>query len=155
MSSRFTKSKRSALRSKIVRIDNRFHVAGVEPIAMSTRTLRVNELIHREIGSILRKRYQSEAVTITITGVEVTPDIREGRVYVAVTGDEAHVADRFKWIRHHARAIRHELARNLVLKQMPLLTYELDTVTERGNRVLDLLDQLKAEEPKTEPPAGD
>lgn len=113
---------------------------------MSTRTLRVNELIHREIGVILRRRYQSEAATITITGVEVTPDIREGKVYVAVTGDDAHIEDRFKWIRHHARAIRHELARNLVLKQTPLLTYEIDTVTDRGNRVLDLLDKLAAEE---------
>ncbi len=126
---------------------------------MSTRTLRVNELIHREIGAILRKHYQSEAVTITITGVEVSPDLHEGKVFVAVTGDDEHIENRFNWIRHHARAIRHELARNLVLKQMPLLKYELDTVTERGNRVLDLLDQIAAEEKaaalQVEPPAGE
>lgn len=120
---------------------------------MSTRILRVNELIHREIGSILRKRYQSEAVTITITGVEVTPDLKEGKVFVSVTGDDAHIEDRYNWLRHHAKEIRHELARNLVLKQMPLLSYHIDISTERGNRVLGLLDQLAAEEKNR--PAGD
>ncbi|MFH1497980.1 MAG: 30S ribosome-binding factor RbfA [Verrucomicrobiota bacterium] len=113
---------------------------------MSTRILRVNELIHREIGAVLRKRYQSEAVTITITGVEVTPDLQHGKVFVSVTGDDDHVAERFNWLRHHAKEIRHELARNLVLKQMPLLTYHIDTSTERGNRVLGLLDELTAQE---------
>ncbi len=122
---------------------------------MSTRILRVNELIHREIGAYLRKHHQSEAATITITGVEVTPDLHHGKVYVSVTGDDAHIEDRFKWLRHHAKEIRHELARNLVLKQMPLLTYQIDTSTERGNRILGLLDELAAEEKaKQSPDAG-
>ena len=47
---------------------------------MSNRTLRVNELIQRELGDILRRRYQSEAVAVTITEVRVAPDLRDGRV---------------------------------------------------------------------------
>ena len=47
---------------------------------MSTRTLRVNELLQRELSDILRKQYQEEAVAITITGVQVSPDLHEGRV---------------------------------------------------------------------------
>lgn len=113
---------------------------------MSNRTLRVNELILRELGDILRKRYQDEASAITIIGVEVTPDIREGKAFVAVTGDEEQTRDAMRWLRRQAQAIRFELGRRIVLKHMPVLAYELDTSTERGNRILGLLDELEREE---------
>ena len=45
---------------------------------MSNRTIRVNELIQRELGDILHRRYQSETVAITITEVRVAPDLRDG-----------------------------------------------------------------------------
>ena len=49
---------------------------------MSSRTLRVNELIQRELGDILRQHYREEAVTVTVTEVRITPDLREARVFV-------------------------------------------------------------------------
>ena len=55
---------------------------------MSNRTVRVNELVQREISDILRKHYQSEAVTITISEVRVSPDLRDARVFVSVVGDD-------------------------------------------------------------------
>lgn len=118
---------------------------------MSNRTLRVNELILRELGDILRQRYQSEAVAITITGVAVTPDIREGKVYVAVTGDDEQTEQCLRWLRREAQPIRFELGRRIVLKHMPILTYELDMATERGNRVLNILDEITRKE--APPPA--
>ena len=39
----------------------------------SNRTLRVNELIQRELSNLLRRRYKDDAAPITITAVEVTP----------------------------------------------------------------------------------
>jgi len=54
---------------------------------MSTRTVRVNELVQREISEILRRNYQSEAVTLTVTEVRVSPDLRDARVFVSVLGD--------------------------------------------------------------------
>ncbi|MDR1281527.1 MAG: ribosome-binding factor A [Opitutaceae bacterium] len=119
---------------------------------MSTRQLRVNELIQRELSGILRKRYQEEAALITLTGVSVTPDTREGKVFVAVTGDDDLAAQKLRWLRKHAQELRFELGRTIILKHMPLLTYELDTATERGNRVLDLLDQIAEEEKRKTPP---
>jgi len=109
---------------------------------MSTRTLRVNELIQRELSDILRKQYKEEAVAITITGVQVSPDLHEGRVFVAVTGDEALEADRLRWLRHHSKAFRFELGRRIVLKHMPVFSYAIDTSTARGNRILQVLDEI-------------
>ena len=48
---------------------------------MSNRPLRIGELVQRELGDYLRKRYRSEAVTVTVTGVEVAPVLKTGRIY--------------------------------------------------------------------------
>lgn len=113
---------------------------------MSTRQLRVNELLQRELSQVLRRDHRDEAAMITITGVDVTPDIREGKVFVSITGDEDFAADRMKWLRKNARALRQALSQRIVLKHMPLLSYRIDLSTERGNRILSLLDEIQVKE---------
>ena len=44
---------------------------------MSNRTVRVNELVQRELSAILHQHYQSETVAVTITEVRVSPDLRD------------------------------------------------------------------------------
>ncbi|HYP16009.1 MAG TPA: ribosome-binding factor A, partial [Opitutus sp.] len=66
---------------------------------MSNRTLRVNELLQRELSDILRKRYQSESVAITITEVRVAPDLRDARVFVSVVGSEEEQVAKLRWLR--------------------------------------------------------
>ena len=122
---------------------------------MSNRTLRVNELIQRELSEILRKHYQAEATVITIGSVEVTPDLREGKVFVGVLGDADVAAQKLRWLRRHAQELRFELGRRIVLKFMPQLTYVLDETTERGNRILHLLDEIERKEGKPATPPQD
>lgn len=118
---------------------------------MSNRTLRVNELIQRELSDILRKRYQAESVVITISGVKVAPDLRDGRVYVSVTGTPEEAEAKLRWLRSKAHDLRHELGRRIVLKYLPQFTFSLDNSTARGNRILQLLDDIDTKEGK--PPA--
>jgi ribosome-binding factor A len=122
---------------------------------MSTRTLRVNELIQRELSNLLRRKYNADAAPITITAVEVTPDVRLGKVFVSITGDEEQAADRMKWLRKHAKELRFALGDIIILKHMPVLTYELDTVTDRGNRILGLLDDISHQARKADANAQD
>jgi ribosome-binding factor A len=109
----------------------------------STRNLRVNELLQRELSSLLRRKYNNDAASITITAVEVTPDVRQGKIFVSVTGDEDQAADRLKWLRKHNKELRFALGDIIILKHMPVFTYELDTVTDRGNRILGILDEIE------------
>lgn len=113
---------------------------------MSNRTIRINELIQRELGSYLHTRYQDESVAITISGVEVAPDLKTGRIFISVIGDEDTAAARMKWLRSKADEIRKELARRVILKHTPAWTYVLDRAHVRSNRVLGILDDLAAEE---------
>lgn len=123
---------------------------------MSTRILRVNELVQRELSDILRKHYKDEAVAITITGVQISPDLHEGRVFVAVTGDEEQTAEGLRWLRKTSNAFRVELGRRIVLKHMPRFTYEVDVSTARGNRILAVLDELDAQAKAGQtPPPGE
>ena len=114
---------------------------------MSNRTVRINELVQREISAILRERYQSEAVAITITEVRVAPDLRDARVFVAVVGDEDQATEKLRWLRHQARAIREEVGRRIVLKYLPKFEYIPDRSAPRTVRLMKLLDDLEAKKP--------
>ncbi len=114
---------------------------------MSNRTLRVNELIQRELSDILRKRYQSETVTITITEIRVAPDLRDARVFVSVVGTAEELQQKLRWLRSHSRELRQELGRRIVLKYMPRLEYVEDHSAEQGTRILRLLDEVERQAP--------
>jgi ribosome-binding factor A len=105
---------------------------------MSNRTVRVNELVQRELGDILRRRYQSEAVNVTITEVRVSPDLRDARVFVAVVGDAEAAEAKLRWLRAQAGAIRAEVGR----KYLPKFEYVLDHSAARGARILQVLDEV-------------
>lgn len=112
---------------------------------MSNRTLRVNELLQRELSDILHRRYQSECVALTITEVRVAPDLRDGRVFVSVVGTAEEAQKKLSWLRHNTQELRTELGRRIVLKYMPRFTWTLDKSTNRGNRILQVLDEIMPE----------
>ena len=119
---------------------------------MSNRTVRVNELIQRELNDILRRHYQTEAVAVTISEVRVSPDLREARAFVAIVGDDETAEAKLRWIRTQANAIRTELGRRIVLKFLPRMEYVLDRTAIRGARILQVLDEI-APPPEKDGPA--
>ena len=116
---------------------------------MSNRTLRVSELIQREISAYLHTRYQSEAVRITVTGVVVSPDLHDGRVFYSVLGGKEEAAECGRWLREKTGEIRHMVGQQIILKNVPKLEFIHDTSPERGTRVIQLLDEI--EQPPTSP----
>jgi ribosome-binding factor A len=125
---------------------------------MSNRTVRVNELVQRELSAILRQRYQTESVAVTITEVRVAPDLRDARVFISVVGDEELAEKKLRWIRSKAVEIRQEIGRRIILKFLPKFEYRLDVSTERSTRMQRLLDEIKpgdlpATETEAEPSA--
>ena len=109
---------------------------------MSNRTVRVNELVQKELSDILHRRYQSEAVAITITDVKVSPDLHDARVFISVIGDDEMAEKKLRWLRTRAVDIRQELGRRIVLKFLPKFVYLLDQSVLRGERTRRLIDDL-------------
>jgi ribosome-binding factor A len=122
---------------------------------VSNRIVRINELVQREISDILRKRHTAESVAITISEVRIAPDLLDGRVFVAIIGDDDTVAERFRWLQRKAPDIREELAHRIVIKFLPHLTYVLDKSSDRVARLLRALDEVEpTDETPTEPTHG-
>jgi len=115
---------------------------------MSNRTVRINELLQRELSDILRKKYQAESVAMTITEVRVAPDLRDAIVFVSIVGDETYVEERLRWLRKQAFDIREEISRRIVLKFLPKFDYRLDLSVDRGVRLLSILDEIDREDAK-------
>ena len=116
---------------------------------MSNRTVRINELMQREISDILRRHFQVEAVAVTVTEVRVAPDLRDARVFVSIVGSEEVAEQKLKWLRSKAPAIREEVGRRIVLKYLPKFEYVLDKSAARGARILQVLDEI--EHPREKP----
>ncbi len=121
---------------------------------MSNRTLRVSELVQREISAYLHTRHQAEALRITITAVRVAPDLRDARVSYAVLGGAAEAEEAGRWLAAHAGEIRRVVGRAVVLKQVPRLEFERDTSAERGVRVNRLIDEIASGEHPAPPGEG-
>jgi ribosome-binding factor A len=115
---------------------------------VSNRTIRVNELIQRELSDILHRRYQSETVALTITEVRVAPDLRDARLFVSIIGNDEVVKQKLRWLNDNLRNLRIELGQRITLKYMPRFTIAIDKSTGRGNRILQVLDEIGVPEPE-------
>jgi ribosome-binding factor A len=118
---------------------------------MSLRLARVNELIKREVGNFLRRRYRSESVCWTITDVDVSADLRNGVVAYSVIGDDLKAREAQQFFRKHTGEIRKEVSKHVILKYSPKLTFTQDFGIERGNRVMEILDDLESAESESSP----
>jgi len=120
---------------------------------VSNRSLRINELVQRELSDYLHRHHREEAVAITITAVDVDDDLRTGRIHVGVIGTPEFAVDRLRWLRRHSEEIRRELGRRVILKWNPRWVYVLDDSGERGARIQQLLDAIEEQERRRARPA--
>lgn len=117
---------------------------------MSKRISRVNELLQRELSEQLRQRYRSQAVKITISDVETSPDLRNATIFYSVLGDEEDLREARKLFRKAGKDLREQVRQRVILKYFPNFEYVYDPSMERGSHILDLLDQLDDENPQND-----
>jgi ribosome-binding factor A len=115
------------------------------------RRERVEELIVREVSDILRREVKDPRIGfITVTGAEVSPDLRQARVFVSVLGSEEEREAALKGLNSAARFIRSQFGKRVEMRVTPEFTFRFDTSIERGARIHDLLQQVQREQPPTE-----
>lgn len=111
------------------------------------RQRRVNQLLREAISTIILQELQDPHIGFaTVTGVEVSVDLRHAQVYISVMGDEHKKQQAMKAIQGAAsRFIRSELVDRLVLKYIPELHFELDETADQAQRIEMLLAQIADE----------
>ena len=121
----------------------------------SRRQRQVAELLHQEISLLIQRRARDPRLGfVTVTDVEVTPDLRLAHVYVSILGGDDEVKQTLEGLKHAANFFRHELSASLSLRYVPELSFRLDTSLEQGLRIDRLLDSLPDETPSDEDHPG-
>ena len=116
---------------------------------MKHRLLRVNELLKRELSTIITREITFDGVLVTVNQVNVTPDLKHAHVYISVLGKEGQVAAMAK-LEENRGVLQTALAKSVVLKYTPQLVFHLDDSIERGARVFEILQQIETPAAETE-----
>ncbi len=111
-----------------------------------TRSERVEELIRQEVCEILREKVSDPRIGfISITGVKISPDLKNASIYVSIFGDEKKKKDAMLGLYSATGFIRGELGHMLELRETPEIRFVRDDSLERGSRVLGIINKLENE----------
>ncbi len=109
---------------------------------MKHRLLRVNEVVKRELSTIITREMTFEDQLVTVNHVNVTPDLRNAHVYVSVLGKGSPIGVIQK-LEANRVVLQAEMTKNVVLKYTPHLVFHLDESIERGARVFQILEEIQ------------
>ena len=112
------------------------------------RVERVAEAIREEVARFLTDGVKDPRIVglVTVTGVDVTRDLRHARVYVTIMGSDAERASTLEGLASLAGHLRPRVARALRLRVAPELEFRPDHTQERATRIESLLAQLRDDE---------
>jgi len=112
---------------------------------------RVRELLRRAIGEAIRREFHVNDVgLITVNDVEVGGDLKSAAVFITILGNADQQKRGLQVLEEHRIRLQGLVAKAVVLKYTPTLKFIMDDSIVRGNRVLQILDELE----KTSPLAG-
>ncbi len=110
----------------------------------SIKSTRINEEVYREISNILRGEVKDPRISpiVSVTRTEVTPDLKQAKIYISVLGDEDALARTMEGLKSSNGFIRNRLASNLNLRNTPELIFIADDSIAYGIRMTKLIDEV-------------
>ena len=104
---------------------------------------RVRELLKRALGEVLRREFPvNEVGIITVNDLEVGGDLKSAIVFISILGNADQKKHGLQALEENRILIQGLMARAVILKFTPTLKFIMDDTIERGNRVLQILDEL-------------
>jgi ribosome-binding factor A len=113
----------------------------------SHRPERLAELIRETVAAFLTAQIRDPRIGfVTVTGVDVSPDLAHARIRVSVMGTEEERTSTLEGLASAAGFLRSQLARVLSLRSSPELRFELDRGLEHARRIEQVLRKLKEDQ---------
>ena len=107
------------------------------------RPERLAEALKVEIAEVVGFEMNDPRLeTVTVTDVDVSPDLRDAKVYVLIRGEDKEVNQALKSLRNAATFVRQQVAMNLDLRFAPHVHFVRDSAEENAARVGDILQDL-------------
>jgi ribosome-binding factor A len=114
-------------------------------MAMSNlRQERVRELLRRAIGEAIRREFHvSDVGLITVNDIDVGGDLKSAVVFITILGNPTQQKHGLQVLEQNRIRLQSLVANAVVLKYTPTLKFIVDDSIVRGNRVLQILDELE------------
>jgi ribosome-binding factor A len=107
------------------------------------RRERVADALREEIAGLLRHEVRDPRVGfVTLTGVEVSPDLSHARVFITVLGDEEARSNSLEALNGASGFLQRQIFKRLRLKKALMLTFQFDNAVQSGIRIEELLGQI-------------
>ncbi|MFV1951712.1 MAG: 30S ribosome-binding factor RbfA [Nitrospinota bacterium] len=112
------------------------------------RSKRVGGIVLQEISQILLRDIKDPRIGFaTLTGIEVSDDLKYAKVFVSILGEEDEKTNTLKGLQSASGFIRRELGSRIRLRSIPELIFKIDTSLEHGayiNKILEDLNKKKS-----------
>ena len=108
----------------------------------SNRIVRVNELLKRELSSLinLKNIAPTNSILVSVTEVKTTSDLRKALVFISVFGGDDEINNKvIRLLRKKRVELQHDISQVITLKFTPVLRFELDKRLAAGDRIFELL----------------
>jgi ribosome-binding factor A len=114
---------------------------------VSHRQKRVADLIQRELAGLLQREAQDPRFAqVSITGVEISADLQNAKIYFSVLGDDAAVKEVTQALEKASGYFRTALASRIELRHAPRLIFRFDNSLNEGDHIERLLRQIAKED---------
>ena len=113
---------------------------------------RVNESVRAVVAEAITGLGDPRIGIVTVTGVAVSPDLHEARVYVSVFGSEKKRKKALDALESARGVVQRQLSRELHMKRTPHVAFAYDPTVERGVQMTKLIDELAPEAPTDDAP---
>lgn len=118
---------------------------------MSRRLLKAAEAIREVVSmAILTEIRDPRVENVTVTGVEVAPDMKSAKVSVSVMGDEGRQKLCLRGLQNSSGFLQSRIAERIDTRYTPRLSFELDTGVKKSLEVDRILAELAEERRQAE-----
>jgi ribosome-binding factor A len=115
---------------------------------MKYRRLRVQDLLREEISLIIQRELHDPGLGfVTVVEVKMSEDLKTGKVYVSIFGDDEAQKDTLEALKRSKGYIKFLLGKRITLRYIPDLTFLLDDTVERAQRIEEIF-RKEADEKK-------
>ena len=114
------------------------------------RLERLNEFLKQQISEMIPRLKEAHLGFMTVTDVDLNPDMSTLRVYYSVFGSDSDKKNTEVALKRAKFQIRHELMKLKNLRRVPQLEFIFDSTPERADRIQRLLMQIDSERHENE-----
>jgi ribosome-binding factor A len=109
----------------------------------SRRPQRLALQIQQEVSIMLSRNMKDKRIGfVTVTGVQLSPDLKHAKVFVSLMGSEEEKKESLEGLKHASGWVRHELGQRIRTKYLPAIIFITDTSQDYGNHIDSLIEKI-------------